>query len=114
MNVVALQGVLSSAPETRTLKTGDRLVSYEVTIRTPGRPTETAPVVWLDPPARAADLAAGTEVVVTGRVHRRFFRSGGATASRTEVVADSVIPARQRKRVAGALDVVVARLGDPR
>lgn len=110
MNVVVLQGVLSSAPETRTLRSGDRLVSYELTIRSAGRPTDTAPVVWFDPPARAADLPAGTEVVVTGRVHRRFFRTGGVTASRTEVVADAVIPARQRRRVAGALDAVVAAL----
>ncbi len=102
MNVVVLQGVLASAPETRTLGSGAEMVSYEVTIREEGRATDQTPVVWFSAPASAAALAAGTEVLVTGRVRRRFFRSGGATSSRTEVVAQAVIPVRQRKRVATA------------
>jgi single-strand DNA-binding protein len=48
--------------------------------------------------------------VVTGRVRRRFFRSGGATASRTEVVAERVIPARQVVRVAKALACVADQI----
>jgi hypothetical protein len=42
-------------------------------------------------------------VVITGRVRRRFFRAGAATPSRTEVVADAVVPVRQGKRAAAAL-----------
>jgi single-strand DNA-binding protein len=42
-------------------------------------------------------------VVVVGHVHRRYFRSGGATQSRTEVVVREVLPARQRAKVARAL-----------
>jgi single-strand DNA-binding protein len=113
MNVVILQGVLSRPPEARELPSGDRLVAYEVTIRPAEGPAESVPVAWFEAPARAADLAAGTEVVVTGRVRRRFFRAGGATASRTEVVAQAVIPAGQRKRVAGALDVAIAAVEAP-
>jgi hypothetical protein len=41
-------------------------------------------------------------------VRRRYFRTGGLTQSRTEVVADAVVPAghvaRARKAVARALD----------
>jgi len=67
------------------------------------------PVVWLDGPG-SAELEAGTEVVVVGSVRRRFFRTGGATASRTEVVATQVVPARQRKRVSALADEVAARV----
>ena len=104
MNVVVLHGVLSSPSTVRTLPSGDRLVAYEVTIRAEGEPTGTVPVVWIDPPASTPELPAGTPVVVTGRVRRRFFRAGGTTASRTEVVAHQVLPERQAKRVAAALD----------
>jgi hypothetical protein len=57
-------------------------------------------VVWDDAPARALDLDVDAEVVVAGRVRRRWFRSAGATQSRTEVVAVEVLPARSTKRVA--------------
>lgn len=62
-----------------------------------GGPAEHAPVVWFAPPAGATDLEPDTEVVVVGRVRRRFFRAAGSTQSRTEVVADKVIPARRAK-----------------
>jgi single-strand DNA-binding protein len=110
MNVVVLHGSLSRDPEERTLPSGDRLLAYEVTVREDGRPTESVPVTWLDPPAKAGGLEKGTEVVVTGRVRRRFFRAGGATASRTEVVAVAVVPASQRKRASTAVAAAVASL----
>ena len=98
MNVVVVWGVLSRAPERRVLPSGDEAVSFDVTVRSVDGPAESVPVSWLNPPKRAGVLAEGSEVVVTGRVRRRFFRSGGATASRTEVVAEHVVPARQRRR----------------
>ena len=57
-------------------------------------------MVWPTAPAWA-DASPRRRVVVVGRVRRRFFRAGGATASRTEVVADRVVPARQRARSGG-------------
>jgi hypothetical protein len=42
--------------------------------------------------------------VVVGRVRRRFFKTPGGTQSRTEVVAEAVIPARQAKRARAAVD----------
>jgi single-strand DNA-binding protein len=100
MNLVVLRGALSRPPEARELRSGDLIVSYDVTV--PGRdggPAESVPVVWFAPPAgaAAADLDPGTEVVVVGRVRRRFFRADGSTQSRTEVVADRVLPARRAK-----------------
>jgi len=108
MNVVIVRGTLSRAPELRVLPSGDRLVAYEVTVREEGQRAESVPVVWLEAPARAAEMESGAEVVLVGRVRRRFFRTPAGTASRTEVVAESVMAARQRKRVAGAVASALA------
>ena len=106
MNIVVLEGSLSSPPVTRELPSGDRLVTYEVTVGRPEGPAESVPVVWFDPPDTATRLVPGAEVVVTGRVRRRFFRTPGGTQSRTEVVADAVLAPRQRVRVERALERV--------
>lgn len=113
MNITVLQGCLSRPPEVRSLPSGDVLVAYEVTVAAHGdRRAERVPVVWFDAPSAASELEPDTEVVVVGRVRRRFFRAGGATQSRTEVVADQVVPARQVKRaerlVLGALQSIEA------
>lgn len=110
MNVVIIEGSLRRAPEARTLASGVRLVTYEVAVRSDGRPTESVPVAWFDPPAGAGREAEGTAVVVTGRVCRRFFRTGGVTASRTEVVAAGVLPAGHRKRCAAAVADALAEV----
>ena len=113
MNVAAIRGQLARPAEERALPSGERLVTYEVTVVRPGERAETVPVVWFAAPARAADLDVGDEVVVIGRVRRRFFRTaGGGTQSRTEVVADTVVPGRQGKRVAAALAGALTRLED--
>jgi single-strand DNA-binding protein len=109
-NVVALVGRLARPAESRELPSGDRLVTYELTVRRPGERADTVPVVWFDAPARAAELAVDEQVVVVGRIRRRFFRAGGGTQSRTEVVADIVVAARQVKRARSALEAARARL----
>jgi single-strand DNA-binding protein len=91
-NLVLLQGTLSRASERRTLPSGDQLVQYEVTTRDGDGRADSVPVVWPGAPARG-ELDAGVAVVVVGRVRRRYFQAGGATASRTEVVAESVATA---------------------
>jgi single-strand DNA-binding protein len=109
MNVAILRGALSRPPEVRQLPSGDLLVSYEVTVPGEGeRRAESVPVVWPAAPAKAAELDADAEVVVVGRVRRRFFRAGGVTQSRTEVVAERVVPA---KPAATAARVVRAAIG---
>jgi single-strand DNA-binding protein len=107
MNVVIVQGVLSRAPELRELPSGDRVGQFEVTVRMADRPTASVPVSWPDPPARALALDAGTEVLVTGSVRRRFFRTASGTGSRTEVLAAQLVPSRQRKRATAALDAAL-------
>ena len=107
MNIVVLYGTLSKNPEERELPSGDRLVSYEVTVRPAEGRAESVPVVWSDGPASAVALPAGTEVMVVGRVRRRYFRSGGATQSRTEVVASTVLSKPTKRRVASLVDQVL-------
>jgi single-strand DNA-binding protein len=99
MNVVVLRGALSSAPVERSLPSGAIVWSLEVTCPADdgSGPVSSVPVSWIDPPLRTP-LSAGDEIVVVGHVRRRFFRVGGATQSRTEVVAAEVVPARQARR----------------
>ena len=112
MNVVALVGRLARPAQQKELESGTRLVRYEVTVAGPEQRAETVPVVWFDPPARAVEPDVDEEVVVVGRVRRRFYKAGGLTQSSTEVVADAVVPARHAKRARAALDDVVARVGE--
>ena len=100
MNVCILQGRLTRPPEQRVAGDGRSLVTYELAVDRSEGGAESVPVVWEGAPAVAVDLDVETEVVVVGRVRRRWFRSGGATQSRTEVVAEGVVPRRATKRVA--------------
>jgi single-strand DNA-binding protein len=103
-NVAVLVGPLARPAEARELPSGDRLVAYEVTVPRESGRAESVPVVWFDAPASAGTLDVDERVVVVGRVRRRFFRSGAGTQSRTEVVADAVVPARQARRARAALE----------
>ncbi|TMK89578.1 MAG: hypothetical protein E6G57_00625 [Actinobacteria bacterium] len=109
-NVAVLIGRLARPAEPRDLPSGDRLVQYEVTIPSQTGRAESVPVVWYDAPASAEDYGVDEKVVVVGRVRRRFFQAGGSTQSRTEVVADSVVPARQAKRAEAAVEKARQRL----
>ena len=109
MNIVLLHGVLSREPEIRELPSGDHVASFDLTVRDDGYDTDVVPVSWHDAPVTTLDrLEPGGELIVTGRVRRRFFRAGGATQSRTEVVASAVVPTRQSKGVARALEAALA------
>ena len=103
-NLVVLVGRLARPPEQRRLPSGDWLVTYEVTVPRPGERAETVPVSWLRAPSGAADHDVDEVVVVVGRVRRRFFRSAGATQSRTEVAAESVVPRRRQARARAVLE----------
>lgn len=111
-NVVVLQGLLARPAADVQLPSGDRLVSLEVTVRRDGGPAEPVPVQWADPPAWAATLDTGTAIAVLGRVRRRFFRAGGVTQSRTEVVAARVVKGSARAKVQALVDEAIRLLGD--
>jgi single-strand DNA-binding protein len=113
MNITVLRGALSRAPERRVLPSGDQLVEYQLTTPAAGdRPAEGVPVIWPDAPAGSEDHEPDTELIVIGRTRRRFFKAGGSTQSRTEVVATHVVPARQAKRAARLVLEACAELED--
>jgi single-strand DNA-binding protein len=109
-NVVVLRGRLTRPAALRSLPSGDQLLALELSIQREGERADTAPVVWPDAPAAATALDVDQEVLVVGRVRRRFFRAGGSTQSRTEVVADVVVPAGQTRRAKAALAKALSRL----
>lgn len=108
LNLVVLRGILERAPEERLLASGVRLLTHELVMRTADGAADHVTVVWPDPPSRRSPLAVGALVVVVGRVRRRFFRAGGVTQSRTEVVAERVVPARPAARAQALIDAAVA------
>ena len=104
LNVVVVRGCLTREPEERVLPSGDRQIGLELSVRPEEGKAESVPVVWPDAPVSALSWEPSAELVVVGRVRRRFFRAGGSTQSRTEVVADAVVPSRQAKKAAAAID----------
>ncbi|HEY8094014.1 MAG TPA: hypothetical protein VID93_09515 [Acidimicrobiales bacterium] len=109
MNVVVVHGVVSRAPEVRELADGSSVAQLEVSAESAGG-RGTVPIAWSSPTEPVP--LEGTEVVVTGYLRRRYFRVGGATQSRTEIVADAVVPARARARVRKAVGQVLQQVSD--
>ncbi len=108
-NVVVVRGTLADQPQQRAVPSGSvfeatvvtRSVVDGVTVREP------VPVVWSD--ARLS-CSAGAEVIVRGRVRQRFFRSGEATVSRTEVIAEEIVLASRRPATAKLVDRALHRV----
>lgn len=102
-NIVILVGEVTSPLVSRTLTDGTISSSFDLaTVTTDGRLS--VPVVML---GESAVVSVGSALCVVGAVRRRFFRTGSALVSRTEVVAHAVQPvtrrAQVRKSVARAL-----------
>jgi len=99
-NVVVLRGQISRVPQERQLPSGDRLTTLDVTVPATeaGARAESVPLAWVGAPRWVGTLAPGSEVVVTGRVRRRFFRAANGLQSRTEVVVEHGAPGRQAAR----------------
>jgi len=103
-NLVVLRGIIRRDPEFLMLASGDELMSLDLTVRSDEGPAESVPVVWPNPAAAAVKFVEGDDVVVVGRIRRRFFRAGGSTATRTEVHADKILSARSGVRIRTALE----------
>jgi single-strand DNA-binding protein len=111
-NLVVLRGALVNEPTARELPSGSVVVQFDVTTRDDAG-TQSVPVAWFDPPPGGLAAATGDELVVVGSVRRRFFRTGGVTQSRTEVVADHVVPATARRQARRALAAARTVLDPP-
>jgi single-strand DNA-binding protein len=105
-NVVLLQGRVSSEPRPRELPSGSTIVNLEVTTQV-GASSVSVPVVV---ERASVECVAGDEVVVVGYVRRRFFRAGGSTQSRTEVLAHQVVRASRARAAHKLIERVVVLL----
>jgi single-strand DNA-binding protein len=99
LNVVALIGRVTKEPVVRDLPGGSTVTQVEVATNVDGVST-TIPVALHE---RSITVGVDEHVLVVGQVQRRFFRAGGSTQSRTEVVARHVIPTRRRATVSKLL-----------
>lgn len=100
LNIVVLVGEVTSPPVSRELPSGAVVSTFDLaTVTESGRMS--VPVSL----EGETDIAVvGAEICVVGIVRRRFFRSGSSVASRTEVLADAVIPTRRRAQVRKAIE----------
>jgi len=107
-NVVLVKGRVSSEPRIRQLPSGSSIVNLDVTTALDdGSGAVSVPIVV---EAESVHCAVGDQVVVVGHVRRRFFRAGGATQSRTEVVAHKVVRASRTRAAQTLVASVVALL----
>lgn len=112
-NLVMLHGVVSGPVQERTLADGSTSRSFRLA-GAAGAERWSVPVVVGPGVLRALSLVDGDSVTVVGQVRQRFFRSAGATVSRTEVVASSCRRGRWRASLAaGLLEQVRTSLGAP-
>jgi single-strand DNA-binding protein len=107
MNLVVVQGLVREEPLASSLSSGEEALSFELSVRNGDDTIEPVPVVCYGTPVA---LEVDDEVVIVGRVRKRFYRAGGATQSRTEVVAARVVPARRRTQVNKAIDDAIEQL----
>ena len=110
MNIAIVRGVVLREPSERTLATGQKVVSLDVNVSYEDKPNENLELVWVDPPRNLVVPRKGNEVFAIGRVRRRFYNPGSGVVSRTEVVADTVLTARQTSRIKRALEEAATTL----
>jgi single-strand DNA-binding protein len=103
LNLVVVIGSLAKPLQLRSLPTGVSLANFDLLVPRPDQPADTVPVALFATGDHAPEWATGQQLLVIGRVRRRFFRVGGSTQSRTEVVADRVLPLGQTQSVCVAL-----------
>lgn len=93
VNVVVIAGTVAADPITRAMPSGDLVT--EIRVAVPDRPRSTLPLpvaAWhgtVDDDVVLA-IVRGDEVLVHGRLVRRFYRSGTGARSLTEIVASGI------------------------
>jgi hypothetical protein len=96
MSVTIIYGLVVSPPVHRITDTG---TSFELDVRSRAMSGQTVSVSVVMT-GELPEVAEGDVVLVVGSARRRFFRTGGATVSRTEVQATtiSVNPDKRKRR----------------
>ena len=105
LNMAIAMGNLAKPAQVRALPSGLMFAYFDLQVRTADQVLETVPVAIFDAPAQVPEWTTGQGLLAVGRVRRRFFRSGGATQSRTELVADVIATAVEDARSRPARDL---------
>ena len=105
-NVGIIVGTVARDSVTSESNDGTFLTSFDVVCRTEDGRTVVPVTVESD-----CSVSTGQTVAVTGRVHKRFFASGGGLSSRTDVRADRVTVVKRRDQVRRVVSAVIADLG---
>ena len=106
LNHVVLVGEVTGEMVTRELSDSSVVSTFDLaTVTEHGRVS-----VPVSVEGEPSVVEQGAQLCVIGLVRRRFFRSGSAVASRTEVVAHVICPTRRRAQVRRAIDGVVEDL----
>lgn len=100
LNLAIIRGTVTSEPRRRELPSTNVVWNFEVSANGACIPV----VAYNDIPT----VRPGDKVYVKGVVSRRFFRAGGVTQSRTEVVAERVKRLLNPPNVALTFDEVEA------
>ncbi len=95
LNMAVVIGNLAKPVEVRNLASGVSIANFDLVVPQIDGTPDTVPVALFEPPDETSQWPAGEVLVVVGRVRRRFFRAGPSTQSRTEVVAENVVPISQ-------------------
>ena len=103
LNMAIAMGNLAKPAQVRALPNGLMFAYFDLQVRTADQSLETVPVAMFDAPAQVPEWTTGQGLLAVGRVRRRFFRNGGVTQSRTELVADQVWPLTREEEILGAL-----------
>jgi single-strand DNA-binding protein len=103
LNMAVVIGSLTKPVDVRSLPSGDSVASFDLQVLRTDQSAETVPVTLSETPELVAEWAVGEQLLVIGRVRRRFFRAGGSTQSRTEVVAEKVLPVQEAAKAVAAL-----------
>jgi single-strand DNA-binding protein len=88
-----LAGTVAADPVERQMPSGDAVTEIRLAVPETGKRLLPLPVaVWHKTVGKRAakDIGKGDEVLVTGQLARRFYRSGAGARSLTEVIATGI------------------------
>jgi single-strand DNA-binding protein len=103
LNMVIVIGKLTRPLQVRSLPSGVWLASFDLHVVRADESVDTVLVALFQTAENAVEWKTGEELLVVGRVRRRFFRIGGSTQSRTEVVAEIALSLNHKDKVCTAL-----------
>ncbi len=93
MNVAVIEGSVRGEPIRRQMDDGSFRLSFDIK----GDDGE-APVTWFGPESKVPAVSENDRVTVIGTIRRYFYRGAAGVASRTDIVASSVVFGAGKRR----------------